>query len=105
MDERHYFAKPFGVPPLDEQDKIIEHVESLRQEIREAQAKAHREITLVREYRTRLISDIVTGKLDVRGVDPPEPEKSGVVSGLDEPKGDGTGNPAIEAEEVPGADL
>jgi type I restriction enzyme S subunit len=27
---------------------------------------AHREIHLVREYRTRLIADVVTGKLDVR---------------------------------------
>lgn len=30
------------------------------------------EIDLVREYRTRLIADVVTGKLDVRGVDVPD---------------------------------
>ncbi len=35
-----------------------------------------REIDLVREYRTRLISDVVTGKLDVRGVALPELEES-----------------------------
>ncbi|HRZ62630.1 MAG TPA: hypothetical protein P5163_18750 [Rubrivivax sp.] len=29
-------------------------------------AKAQREISLLREYRTRLIGDVVTGKLDVR---------------------------------------
>jgi type I restriction enzyme, S subunit len=28
---------------------------------------SHREIGLLREYRTRLITDVVTGKLDVRG--------------------------------------
>jgi type I restriction enzyme S subunit len=28
--------------------------------------RAKREITLIREYRTRLIADVVTGKLDVR---------------------------------------
>ncbi len=27
---------------------------------------AHKEIDLLREYRTRLIADVVTGKLDVR---------------------------------------
>jgi len=29
-------------------------------------AAAHREVDLLREYRTRLIADAVTGKLDVR---------------------------------------
>ena len=29
---------------------------------------AHREISLLREYRTRLVADVVTGKLDVRNV-------------------------------------
>lgn len=28
--------------------------------------RTHREISLLREYRTRLIADVVTGKLDVR---------------------------------------
>ena len=28
--------------------------------------RAHRQIELLREYRTRLIADVVTGKLDVR---------------------------------------
>ena len=43
--------------------------------------RAQREISLLREYRTRLIADVVTGKLDVREaaarlpdeVDEPEP--------------------------------
>ena len=34
--------------------------------IDKAVAKAHRENSLVQEYRTRLIADVVTGKLDVR---------------------------------------
>ena len=29
-------------------------------------ARAHRQIDLLQEYRTRLIADVVTGKLDVR---------------------------------------
>ena len=31
-----------------------------------AQAHAEREISLLHEYRTRLIADVVTGKIDVR---------------------------------------
>ena len=30
--------------------------------------RLEREIALLREYRTRLVADVVTGKLDVRGV-------------------------------------
>ena len=33
---------------------------------RSAIARARRQIDLLREYRTRLIADVVTGKLDVR---------------------------------------
>lgn len=29
-------------------------------------SRLEREVTLIREYRTRLIADVVTGKLDVR---------------------------------------
>ena len=37
----------------------------------EAIRKTTREIDLLREYRTRLIADVVTGKLDVCGVELP----------------------------------
>ncbi len=33
--------------------------------------KAEREIELIQEYRTRLVSDVVTGKVDVRSVEIP----------------------------------
>ena len=32
-------------------------------------ARARRQVELVQEYRTRLIADVVTGKLDVREAD------------------------------------
>ena len=40
---------------------------------RTAQRVATREIHLIREYRPRLIADVVTGKVGVRGVAPTEP--------------------------------
>ena len=35
-------------------------------QLRSTIESAHHEISLLREYRTRLIADVVTGKLDVR---------------------------------------
>jgi len=60
-------AFPIALPPLHEQS-AIEFL--LAQTLRSQQivaARIVREIELVHEYRTRLIADVVTGKLDVRG--------------------------------------
>lgn len=42
------------------------------------------EISLCREYRTRLIADVVTGKLDVREAAPRLPDEPGELEPLDE---------------------
>ena len=54
--------------------------------------RAQEEIALLREYRTRLIADVVTGKLDVREAAaqlPDEPE----ADDLDEDEGDDNSEP------------
>lgn len=56
------------VPPLAEQQTIVSEVAKQTVAPDLAIEKAEREITLLREYRTRLIADVVTGKLDVREV-------------------------------------
>ncbi|MCK4659369.1 MAG: restriction endonuclease subunit S [Phycisphaerae bacterium] len=66
LDERAYFSNSLGIPPLDEQDRILDWLDGQVNVFRNAQQKAQREIDLIREYRTRLISDVVTGKLDIR---------------------------------------
>ncbi len=53
-------------PPVNEQRVILEHLSAATRETEQAIVGAHREIELLREYRTRLIADVVTGKLDVR---------------------------------------
>ena len=62
----------FPLPPLEEQREIIAHINEKCAEISQAISKAEREIELMREYRTRLISDVVTGQVDVRGIEMPE---------------------------------
>ncbi len=59
---------PFFIPPRDEQEKIVRFVEKRYLIINQAISNAKREIDLIREYRTRLIADVVTGKVDVRGI-------------------------------------
>jgi type I restriction enzyme S subunit len=55
-----------AVPPRREQDEIVAAIEEASEQPDSAIQKARGEIALLREYRTRLIADVVTGKLDVR---------------------------------------
>jgi type I restriction enzyme S subunit len=55
------------VPPDQEQHHIVEFVRGESVPIDAAVSRLEREMDLLREYRTRLIADVVTGKLDVRG--------------------------------------
>ena len=58
---------PVILPPtLSEQKAIVEYLDKTTAEIDAAIARARRQVELVQEYRTRLIADVVTGKLDVR---------------------------------------
>lgn len=57
---------PVALPPLAEQIVIVEHLDRATAKIEAAIARAKRQIELMEEYRTRLVADVVTGKLDVR---------------------------------------
>ena len=56
---------PFSVPSVPEQTAIVKYLNQATADIDTAIDRARREIELLREYRTRLIADVVTGKLDV----------------------------------------
>jgi type I restriction enzyme S subunit len=62
------------VPTIDEQITIVQNTEEATVNLDKAIDAARREIDLLREYRTRLIADVVTGKLDVRDVVVPDDE-------------------------------
>ena len=59
-------ARSIAIPTIPEQCMVVEYVALATADIRTAQAAAAEEIVFLREYRTRLIADVVTGKLDVR---------------------------------------
>ena len=84
-------GQPAILPPLNEQTTIVEYLDRTTTDIDIAIARANREIELLDEYRTRLIADVVTGKLDVREaaaalpeVDPLAAEDETDETGLDE---------------------
>ncbi len=58
------FAVP--VPPTDEQARIVRWVGEESKSLIATMERTEQEIRLLREYRTRLVADVVTGKGDVR---------------------------------------
>ena len=65
-------ALKLSSPPLIEQTKIIEHIEEQHSDTNLLIAKIEKEIALSEEYKTALIAEAVTGKIDVRGYEVPE---------------------------------
>ena len=59
-------ARIVGIPSIQEQTLVAEFTRARVSQINSARHAAEIEIILLKEYRTRLIADIVTGKLDVR---------------------------------------
>lgn len=53
-------------PPVSEQEQILEFIRRETLGIERAIVTENREVQFLREYRTRLFADVVTGKLDVR---------------------------------------
>ena len=61
---------PVPLPSLSEQAEIEAHINQETQDIDLAIARTEDEIKLIHEYRNRLIADVVTGQVDVRGWQP-----------------------------------
>ena len=56
----------FPFPPVEEQDTVVGFLDAGLKRIDRATSGIRRRLELLIEYRTRLIADVVTGKLDVR---------------------------------------
>lgn len=55
-----------AVPPPEEQDRTMEQIREETASITGTVERARQEVELILEYRARLVSDVVTGTLDVR---------------------------------------
>lgn len=65
---------PFIVPPTDEQTAIVDYINRMLPQYDAAIEKLTVEVETLEEYKTKLIADVVTGKIDVRDVKIPEYE-------------------------------
>ena len=89
------------VPPLEERVAIVAFIERRLGESDAAIAKAERELGLLAEYRARLIGDVVTGKVNVRGVAKDLPDAAS--SPISAPFGDGDEGADLDALGMAGA--
>ena len=60
------------IPDIKEQGEILEYIGQLEEKYQVVKDKLQKEVLLLKEYRTRLIADVVTGQIDVRDVVIPE---------------------------------
>lgn len=60
------------VPPYEEQEQIADWLDKHMSEIEKLIEPFKQEIDTLHELRTRLISDVVTGQIDVRGIEVPD---------------------------------
>lgn len=70
MRLRLYFSEfgniPLVYPPLKEQQLIVTYIEQESKKIDDLKEKYQKEIDLIKEYKERLIYDVVTGKMNVQ---------------------------------------
>lgn len=96
------------VPSLTEQAQIVAACESSTLEVNRVIETTLREIDLIREYRTRLVADVVTGKVDVRAAAASLPDEPSTPVGeeFSPTEGDDTGaevdteDPVESSEEI-----
>jgi type I restriction enzyme S subunit len=90
----------FPRPSREDQASIVEFLAQTNASFSLAIARARREIALLGEYRTRLIADAVTGKLDVREAASRLPSEA-----TEAPVGDEDFSFDLEAVDVEGRDV
>jgi type I restriction enzyme, S subunit len=87
-----------ALPSIREQCEIVEEIESATHGIAMTIQDAVQEIDLFREYRTRLIADLVTGKLDVREAAARVPDEVDEAEPIDEMESEAENEQAADGE-------
>lgn len=84
VDRKDLFQIVVAIPPADEQSDIVRSIETESRVLNRAISTTQTQISLLTEYRTRLIADVVTGKLDVREAAARLPDEAEELEPLDE---------------------
>lgn len=72
LSNTNFYSVYTVYPPYEEQCQIVCKIEKIEEKYRDLIAKINQEIDCLHEYRTSLISDIVTGQVDVRNIEVPD---------------------------------
>jgi type I restriction enzyme S subunit len=99
----NFCAVDLPFPPIEEQRQIATTLEAALSDTAKIAERAKKEIDLLKEWRTRLIADVVTGKLDVReaaAMLPEEPDKPGLLDDTEAP-GEPDEETADNSDEIP----
>lgn len=72
LSNTNFYSVYTVYPPYEEQCQIVCKIKEIEEKYRDIIAKINQEIDCLHEYRTRLISDVVTGQLDVRNIEVPD---------------------------------
>lgn len=67
-------STPMPLPPIDEQRAIVEYLKTKLAVIDSAVLRAEETICLLHEMKKRIVTDVATGKIDVRGIEIPDYE-------------------------------
>jgi type I restriction enzyme S subunit len=84
LSNQNFYNVRSIIPPFREQEEIVGFIEKTTEQIDVSIEHARRQSELIREYRKRLIADVVTGKLDVREAAAKLPEELAETEPLDE---------------------
>lgn len=72
------------VPPKSEQQNIVQYLNELTDNFSQLINNTEKQVSLLQEYRTRLVADVVTGQIDVRNIAIPNYET--VTETIDQPE-------------------
>jgi len=85
-----------ALPPRPEQDRIADYLDQRCGEIDNLILSLKNEISHLDEYRTRMIADVVTGKVDVRNIEVPDQK----IEGDNEPEDEDSENEFENTDEM-----
>lgn len=72
LSDTNFYSTYTVYPPYEEQCEIVAEIDKIEEQHSKIAASITGQIEKLQEYRTRLISDVVTGQVDVRGIEVPE---------------------------------
>lgn len=72
LSNTNFYSVYTVYPPYEEQCQIVCKIEEIEEKYQKLISKINQEIDCLHEYKTRLISDVVTGQIDVRGIEIPD---------------------------------